>query len=100
MSDKAQDVTRYLWLHGEMGVEVYAIEGVAYRVNITLRFDSEKDALRAMDQLTRQGSSIYGGMPRFNRSSEEYYWVKSGMRFGFSKYNSTTVQSRCVMAGQ
>jgi hypothetical protein len=96
IGDSAAPITRCMWLHGEMGVEVYALEGSAYSVSITLPCKNAADALKAMDALTRQGSSKYGDMPRFDRASSEYYWVRGGIRFAFSKYNKTTVLTRCT----
>ena len=96
--DKASTVTRYSWLHGEMGIEAYEVEGAAYRVDITLPCGSGLDALRAMDALTRQGRTKYGNMPRFDQATSQYYWVRDGVRFAFSKYNSTTVLSSCTRA--
>jgi hypothetical protein len=89
MKDKASTVTRYMWLHGEMG-------GAAYKVNITLPCGSAKGVSRAMDALTRQGNSRYGAMPRFDSKTGEYYWVRNGLRFSFSKYDQTTVSSSCT----
>ncbi|MDR2180374.1 MAG: hypothetical protein LBP21_08690 [Synergistaceae bacterium] len=94
MKDKA--VTRYMWLHGEMGVEIYEMDDSAYRVNITLPCGSAKETSRAMDALTRQGNSKYGAMPRFDSRAGQYYWIKDGVRFSFSKYDQTTVLSSCT----
>ena len=96
MSDKASAVTRYMWLHGEMGVEIYEMDNAAYKVNITLPCGSAKETSRAMDALTRQGNSRYGSMPRFDSRTGQYYWIKNGVRFSFSKYNQTTVLSSCT----
>jgi len=90
---KSSDVTRYAWLHGEMGIEAYEVEGVAYRVAITLPCGSDKNLLRALDALTRQGNSKYGSMPLSDPRRNEYYWERDGIRFAFSKYNKTTVLS-------
>ena len=86
-------VTRYAWLHGEMGIEAYEVEGVAYRVAITLPCGSGKNQLRALDALTRQGRLKYGSMPLSDPKKNEYYWVIDGIRFAFSRYNNTTVLS-------
>ncbi|MDR1977519.1 MAG: hypothetical protein LBQ42_02170 [Synergistaceae bacterium] len=96
MSAKASAVTRYMWLHGEMGVEIYEMDDVAYRVNITLPCGSAKETSRAMDALTRQGNSKYGSMPRFDSRTAQYYWIGNGVRFAFSKYDQTTVLSSCT----
>lgn len=93
-----QKAVRYSWLHGEMGIEIYCVQDTAYRITITLPFGNGKDMPRAMDALTRQGQSKYGGMPRFDHTSGEYYWIRDGIRFGFSKYNSNTVRSTCTQA--
>jgi len=93
LGGNASSVTRYAWLHGEMGIEVYEVEGVAYRVTITLPCENNKNQLRAMDALTRQGNLKYGSMPKADPSKNEYYWVKDGIRFAFSRYNQTTVLS-------
>ncbi|MDR1875434.1 MAG: hypothetical protein LBQ90_10550 [Synergistaceae bacterium] len=92
----AEDLTRYSWLHGEMGVEIYCVRGVAYRIDIMLPVGNEKDVPRALDALTRQGQARYGVMPSFDRRTGEYYWTGGGVRFGFSKYNSKTVRSTCI----
>ena len=96
MTNGASGVTRYSWLHGEMGIEIYVMDSAAYRVNITLPCSNAKDTLRAMDALTRQGNSKYGSMPQFDHTKGEYYWVRDGIRFAFSKYNQTTVLSSCT----
>jgi hypothetical protein len=96
MSANASAVTRYMWLHGEMGVEIYEMDDVAYKVNITLPCGSAKETSRAMDALTRQGNSRYGSMPRFDSRTGQYYWIKNGIRFSFSKYNQSTVLSSCT----
>jgi hypothetical protein len=86
-------MTRYMWLHGEMGVEAYfaALDGPSYRVSIVLPCRSGSGALRAMDALTRQGESKYGSIPRFDHAAGEYYWIADGIRFAFSRYDRTTV---------
>ena len=86
-------VTRYAWLHGEMGIEVYEVGGAAYRIAITLPCGNNRNQLRALDALTRQGRSKYGSMPSADPLKNEYYWVKDGVRFAFSRYNQTTVLS-------
>lgn len=96
MGNKASAVKRLSWLHGEMGIEIYFMGEVAYKVNLTLRFNSDKENMRALDALTRKGNSKYGAMPRFDHATAEYYWVAEGVRFGFSKYNSNTVLSTCT----
>ena len=96
MSDTAPDLTRYMWLHGKMGIEVYELEGFAYRVNITLPCDSGPDTLRALDALTRQGREKFGAVPSFDYATGQYYWVQDGVRFAFAKYNQTTVLSSCT----
>jgi hypothetical protein len=96
IGSQSPPITRCMWLHGEMGVEVYAVEDLAYSVSITLPCKNATDALKAMDALTRQGASKYGRMPQFDRASGEYYWLRGGMRFAFSKYNKTTVLTRCT----
>lgn len=93
-----EDVMRFMWLHGEMGVEAYCIRDVAWKISITLLLRSEKDVLRAMDAFTRRGRSVYGSMPRFDYTTGEYYWVGNDGRFGFSKYNATTVRSSRTQA--
>jgi hypothetical protein len=93
---KSPVITRYMWLHGEMGIEVYAVEDVAYSVSVTLPCKDAAGALKAMDALTRQGASKYGYMPQFDRTAGEYYWIREGIRFAFSKSNKTTVQTRCT----
>ncbi|MDR1649109.1 MAG: hypothetical protein LBR71_02515 [Synergistaceae bacterium] len=89
-------ITRCMWLHGEMGVEAYAVEGSAYNVSMTLPCKDAAGALKAMDALTRQGASKYGQMPQFDRATSEYYWARDGIRFAFSKYDKTTVLTRCT----
>ena len=86
-------VTRHVWLHGEMGIEVYEVDGVAYRVAITLPCGNNKNQLRVLDALTHQGRSRYGSMPLSDPRRNEYYWVKDGIRFAFTRYNQTTVMS-------
>lgn len=93
---KDSGINRHLWLHGEMGIEVYFMKDIAHKVNITLPLKSEKDALKALDAFTRQGQARYGSMPRFDSSTGEYYWIAEGVRFGYSKYNSNTVRSSCT----
>ena len=93
---KTSNVTRYAWLHGEMGIEAYEVEGAAYRVAITLPCGSDKNLLRALDALTRQGNSKYGSMPLSDPVKNEYYWEKDGVRFAFYRYNKTTVLSSCT----
>lgn len=94
--DKSLAAARYMWLHGEMGVEIYEMDDVAYKVNITLPCGSVKKASQAMDALTRQGNVRYGSMPRFDSQTGHYYWVENGVRFSFSKYDQTTVLSSCT----
>ncbi|MDR2175085.1 MAG: hypothetical protein LBO82_04005 [Synergistaceae bacterium] len=53
-------------------------------------------ARKAMDALTRQGASRYGHMPRFGRAENEYCRIREEIRFAFSKYNKTTVLTRCT----
>jgi hypothetical protein len=65
---------------------------------MTLPCKNAPDTSRAMDALTRQGSSKYGEIPRFDRAANEYYWTREGLRFAFSKYNQTTVLTRCTKA--
>jgi hypothetical protein len=84
-------VTRYMWLHGEMGVEVYAVRDAAYKINIMLPCGNDRDVLRVLDGLTRQGRMKYGGTPSYDRVTGQHYWVAKGIRFAFSRYNSTTV---------
>jgi hypothetical protein len=91
------DVTRYAWLHGEMGIEAYEVEGSVYRVTITLPCDNDKSFLRAMDALTRRGRETYGSLPKSDQRKNEYYWVRDGVRFAFSKYNKTTILSSCTV---
>jgi hypothetical protein len=91
-----EDLTRYSWLHGETGVEIYCMEDVAWRVHIMLPIGNERDISRVMDALTRQGQERYGVLPSFDRGRGEYYWTGGGVRFGFSKYNSKTVRSSCT----
>jgi hypothetical protein len=98
LSNKAVGVTRYVWLHGEMGVEAYEVEGAAYSVSITLPCGSAVNAQRALDALTREGNTRYGGMPSFDRARAQYYWLQNGFRFAFAKYNTTTVMSSCMKA--
>jgi hypothetical protein len=94
----APGITRYAWLHGAMGIEAYEVEGVAYRVAITLPCGNNKNQLRALDALTRQGYSKYGSMPLSDPRKNEYYWIKDGIRFAFSRYNKTTVFSSSTQA--
>jgi hypothetical protein len=96
MSGTTPELTRYMWLHGEMGIEVYELEGTAYRVNITLPCDNSAGALRALDALTRQGREKYGAVPLFDYATGQHYWIQDGIRFAFSKYNQTTVFSSCM----
>ena len=91
-------VIRYMWMHGEMGIEAYFTKEAAYRIAITLPCQNEKNVLRMMDALTRQGNSKYGSMPQFDHTKGEYYWVRDNVRFAFSKYNSTTVSSSMTRA--
>jgi hypothetical protein len=93
---KGSAAVRYMWLHGEMGIEIYEMDDAAYQVNITLPCGSAKETSRAMDALTRQGNSKYGSMPRFDSRLGQYYWVRNGVKFSFSKYNQTTVLSSCT----
>ena len=97
LGEKANHVTRYAWLHGEFGIEVYEVEGVAYRVAITLPCGNNKNQLRALDALTRHGRSKYGSMPLSDPKKNEYYWERDGIRFAFSRYNKTTVFSSSTM---
>jgi hypothetical protein len=94
MDDTA--LTRYMWLHGEMGIEIYELDGSAYRVNITLPCGSGPGALQALDALTRQGREKYGTLPSFDYAAGQHYWIRDGVRFAFSKYNQTTVLSSCT----
>jgi hypothetical protein len=96
IGDKSPPITRYMWLHGEMGIEVYAVEDAAYSVSMTLPCGDATGALKAMDALTRQGAAKYGHMPQFDRTGNEYYWTRGGIRFAFSKYDRTTVLTRCT----
>ena len=96
LGGKASDVIRYSWLQDGLGIEVYEVEGVAYRVAITMPCGSDKDQGRAMDALTQQGKSKYGSWPQSDPQKNEYYWVKDGIRFAFSRYNKTTVLSSCT----
>jgi hypothetical protein len=89
-------VTRHAWLHGEFGIEAYEVEGAAYRVAITLPCGNNKEQLRALDALTRQGYSKYGSMPLSDPKKNEFYWERDGIRFAFSRYNRTTVLSSCT----
>ena len=98
LGNNANQVMRYAWLHGEMGIEAYEVEGVAYRVAITLPCGSDKNQLRALDALTRQGRVKYGSLPLSDPRKNEYYWEKDGIRFAFSRYNKTTVLSSCTKA--
>ena len=93
LGDNTSDVMRYMWLHGEMGIEAYFTQEAAYRISITLPCQDDKNTLRVMDALTRQGNSKYGSMPQFDHTRGEYYWARDSIRFAFSKYNSTTVLS-------
>jgi len=86
-------VTRYVWLHGTKGIEIYEVEGLAHRVAITLPCGSNQNQLLAMDALTRQGRSKYGSMPRVDQRRNEFYWERDGIRFAFSRYDQTTVMS-------
>jgi len=90
-----EELVRYSWLHGTMGIEIYCIRDAAYRVNITLPLERERDVPRALDALMQRGRSQYGVMPAFDRVTGEYYWTGGGVRFGFLKYNSGTVRSSC-----
>jgi hypothetical protein len=85
-----------MWLHGEMGIEIYELDGTAYRVNITLPCGSGPGALQALDALTRQGREKYGTLPLFDYAAGQHYWIRDGVRFAFSKYNQTTVLSSCT----
>jgi hypothetical protein len=96
MSGVTPALTRYVWLHGEMGVEIYELDGAAYRVNITLPCGSASGVSRALDALTRQGRDKYGAVPSFDYGTGQYYWVQDGIRFAFAKYNQTTVWSSCT----
>jgi hypothetical protein len=98
IGDASPAITRCMWLHGAMGVEVYAVGGLAHNVSITLPCGNAAGALKAMDALTRRGASKYGRMPRFDRATGEYYWTREGIRFAFSKYDKTTVLTRCTKA--
>ena len=89
----ASAVTRYAWLHGEMGIEAYELDGFTYRVAITWPRGSHQNQLLALDALTRRGQSIYGSMPRADTRRNEFYWVRDGIRFAFSRHNQTNVFS-------
>jgi len=91
-------VTRYAWLHGELGIEVYEVNGAAYRVAITWPCGNNRNQLRAMDALTHRGYSKYGSWPQADPKKNEYYWERDGIRFAFSKYNQTTVLSSATKA--
>ena len=91
-------VVRYIWLHGEMGVEVYEWEDAAYQVSLTLPCGNAADADRLMGELTGRGKQKYGSTPLYERAQSYYYWERDGVRFAFSKYNKTTVKSFCRMA--
>ena len=93
LGGNASAVTRYAWLHGEMGIEAYEVEGVAYRVAITLPCGSNLNQLRAMDALTRQGRSKYGSLPLADPRRNEFYWERNGIRFAFSKHSQTAIMS-------
>jgi hypothetical protein len=90
------DLTRYMWIHGEMGIEVYELDEAAYRVNITLPCGNASGVARALDALTRQGRDKYGAVPLFDYATGQYYWIQDGIRFAFAKYNQTTVWSSCT----
>ena len=96
MGGGAKGVIRYMWLHGEMGIEIYCMQDIAHKISITLPVQNERDVPRAMDALTRRGQSQYGSMPRFDHLTGEYYWIGNGVRFGYSKYSSKAVRSSCV----
>jgi hypothetical protein len=100
LSDKASGVTRYMWLHGEMGVEVYEVEDAAYRVDITLPCGNGANAQRTLGAMTREGNLRYGGMPAFDRRIGKYFWIRDGVRFAFSisPYNAATVMSSSMKA--
>ena len=91
-------VTRYVWLHGTKGIEIYEVEGLAHRVVITLPCGNSQNQSRAMDALTRQGYSKYGSMPRAYSRRNEFYWVRNGIRFAFSRHNQNTVLSTITRA--
>ena len=91
-------ITRYTWLHGEMGIEAYEVEGTAHRVTITLPCGSNKNQLQVLNDLTHRGYSKYGSWPLSDPTKNEYYWVKDGIRFAFSRYNQTTVLSSVTRA--
>ncbi|MDR2528506.1 MAG: hypothetical protein LBD04_05775 [Synergistaceae bacterium] len=90
--------TRYIWLHGEIGIEVYEWENAAYQVSLTLPCGSAVGADRLMGELTGIGRQKYGSTPLYERARSYYYWERDGVRFSFSKYNKTTVKSFCGMA--
>ena len=98
MSGKASGTVRYQWLHGPMGVIAYDVEGSAYRIDIILPCHSASNATQALGAFTREGKARYAAMPRFDQKKSQYYWTRDGVRFAFSKYNSTTVQSSCTLA--
>lgn len=91
--NKAVPLKRTVWLKGETGIEVYSVEALVHKVNITLHFSQQQDTLKALDSLTRQGSVKYGSMPQFDHSAGQYYWVVGQTRLGFSKYSSTAIIS-------
>ena len=91
-------ITRFAWIHGRKGIVAYEVEGVAHRVAITLPCGSNQNKLRALDALTRRGHSIYGSMPMTDQIRNEFYWVRDGVRFAFSRYNQTTVLSSSTRA--
>ncbi|MDR3231795.1 MAG: hypothetical protein LBT65_10170 [Synergistaceae bacterium] len=97
VSGGTEELVRYSWLHGEMGIEIYCMRDAAYSVSITLPLGSDGDVPRALDALMRKGQSQYGAMPGFDRIKGEYYWTGNGFRFGFLKYNSRTVRSTCTV---
>ena len=90
---RAAGTVRYQWLHGNMGVSAYEVEGAAYRVDITLPCGSASEAEKAMGALTRQGEAKYGPTSHDRSKGRRYYWVRDGIRFAYFKYDSTTVQS-------
>ena len=89
---------RYVWLHGEVGIEVYEREKTAYQVSITLPCGSAAGADRLMGELTGRGRQKYGSSPLYERAQSYYYWEGEGVRFAFSKYSKTTVKSFCRAA--
>jgi len=99
LQGKAAGTVRYQWVHGIMGVAIYEVEGSAYRVDITLPCGNASETTKAMGAMERMGNRKYGtSAPSLDRLNGHYYWVRDGIRFAYSKYNSTTVQSSCTLA--